>query len=185
MTDWSEVVQQHGPIVWRTVYRLLNNEADASDCFQDTFVSALKLSQAEAVRNWPGLLKRLATARALERLRQRYCEAARSARLAEDFRRPGKADEPSRLAEASELAEHLRRALTDLDARQAEVFCLACLEGLDYRQIAAHMAVTVNHVGVLLHRAKSRLRERLRAHGPAPAHGAARAGEHSPKETQP
>src|SRR5262249_50765402 len=31
MTDWSQVVQQHGPMVWRTAHRLLNNEADAAD----------------------------------------------------------------------------------------------------------------------------------------------------------
>jgi RNA polymerase sigma-70 factor (ECF subfamily) len=179
MTDWPQVVQQHGPIVWKTVYRLLSNEADASDCFQNTFVSALELSRAEAVRKWPGLLKRLATARALDRLRQRYREATRLMRLRDDFHRPGTEAEPSRLAETAELTEHLRDALAEIDAQQAEVFCLACLEGLDYRQIAKHMGITVNHVGVLLHRAKSSLRERLRAHGPAPA------GEPSPQETQP
>lgn len=185
MTDWPQVVQQHGPIVWKTAYRLLSNEADASDCFQNTFVSALELSRAEAVRNWPGLLKRLATARALERLRQRYREATRLTRLPDDFGGPGKAAEPSRLAETAELAEHLRGALAEIDARQAEVFCLACVEGLDYRRIAEHLGITANHVGVLLHRAKSSLRERLGAHGPAPAHGAAPGGEHSPKETRP
>jgi RNA polymerase sigma-70 factor (ECF subfamily) len=179
MTDWTQVVKQHGPIVWRTAYRLLNHEADAGDCFQNTFVCALELSRGGKVRNWPGLLKRLATARALDRLRQRYREAARLTRLPDDFRRPGKAAEPSRRAEEAELAEHLRDALAEIDAQQAEVFCLACLEGLDYREIAKHMGITVNHVGVLLHRAKSSLRERLQAHGPAPA------GEPSPRETKP
>jgi outer membrane lipoprotein-sorting protein len=53
MTDWSEVVRRHGPIVWKTAYRLLNHEADAADCFQNTFVSAWELSRAEAVRNEP------------------------------------------------------------------------------------------------------------------------------------
>jgi hypothetical protein len=38
MTDWSQVVQEHGPLVWRTAYRLLGNEADAADCFQRAFV---------------------------------------------------------------------------------------------------------------------------------------------------
>jgi len=179
MTDWSQVVRQHGPVVWRTAYRLLNHEADASDCFQDTFVCVLELSRAGAVRNWPGLLKRVATARALDRLRQRYREAVRLTRLRDEVEGAGKAAEPSRLAEEAELAEHLRGALAKRDAQQAEVFCLACLEGLDYRQIAKQMGITVNDVGVLLHRAKSRLRERLRAHGPAPA------GEHSAKETRP
>ena len=29
MTDWSQLVQQHGQMVWKTVFRLVNHEADA------------------------------------------------------------------------------------------------------------------------------------------------------------
>jgi RNA polymerase sigma-70 factor (ECF subfamily) len=89
--------------------------------------------------------------------------------MPDGFHTSRKLDDPSRIAEAAELGEHLRDALARLDARQAEVFCLACLEGFDYRQIAAQLGVTINHVGVLLNRAKSSLRERLRAHAPAPS----------------
>src|SRR6266403_6184014 len=70
-TDWAALIRRCGPAVWRTAVRLLSNEADAADCFQRTFVSALEVSRKEAVRNWPALLKRLVTARAIERLRQR------------------------------------------------------------------------------------------------------------------
>jgi RNA polymerase sigma-70 factor (ECF subfamily) len=166
MTDWSEVVEEHGPIVWKTVYRLLNHEADAADCFQNTFVSALKLARGETVHNWPGLLKRLATARALDRLRKRRRESDRCGGMPEGFHPADKAAGPSCVAESIELGEHLRSALADLDARQAEVFCLACLEDFDYRHIAEQLGLTVSHVGVLLNRAKSSLRERLRAHAP-------------------
>jgi RNA polymerase sigma factor (sigma-70 family) len=55
-----------------------------------------------------------------------------------------------------------------MDARQAEVFCLACLEDMAYREIAERLGLTVDHVGVLLHRAKTTLRERLGAHSPSP-----------------
>lgn len=168
MTDWSDVVEQHGPMVWRTVYRLLNQEADAWDCFQNAFVSAVKLSRRETVRSWPALLKRLATAAALERLRQRYRESGRLGELPESLAAEPNQSEPGRAAEAGELAEHLAEALAGLDARQAQVFCLACLEGLRYREIADELGMTVSHVGVLLNRARTSLRERLRAHGPAP-----------------
>ena len=66
MVDWSQIVEQHGPLVWKTVYRLLRHDADAADCFQRTFLSALELSRTQAIHNWPGLLRRLGTARALE-----------------------------------------------------------------------------------------------------------------------
>ena len=179
MTDWPDVVQQHGPMVWRTVYRLLGHEADAWDCFQNAFLSALELSRRETVRSWPALLKRLATTKALERLRQRYRESGRWSDLTEDFTVDPKAVEPGRVAESSELAEHLCDALAGLNARQAQVFCLACLEGLSYREIADEMGVTVNRVGVLLNRARGSLRRRLRAHDPASA-GEPSRQEHPP-----
>jgi len=169
MTDWSRIVEQHGPTVWKTVYRLLDHEADAADCFQNAFIEALRLSRREAVRNWPGLLKRLATASALERLRRRYRESRRVDSVVDGSAPDPKQLEPASAAEANELAEHLCRALAKLDARQAQVFCLACLEGLSYREIAAEMGVKLNHVGVLLNRARSGLRKQLRAFDPASA----------------
>ena len=42
MTDWEHVVRTHGPLVWQTAWRLLGQEADAADCFQETFVSAME-----------------------------------------------------------------------------------------------------------------------------------------------
>jgi len=169
MTDWSQIVQQHGPLVWRTVCRLLQHEADAADCFQRTFISALEMERTEEIRNWPGLLTRLAIARALERRRQRQRESSRLTTIPEDCVVDRKVIKPGQAAEAAELAEHLRNALAELDERQAGVFCLACLNGLSYQQIAEQLGITVNHVGVLLNRAKASLRERLRSHEPASA----------------
>jgi RNA polymerase sigma-70 factor (ECF subfamily) len=167
MTDWSQIVQQHGPMVWKTIRRLVDHEADGADCFQRTFVSALEVSRTEAVRNWPGLLKRLATARALECLRQRYRASQRLTTRTDGSEIDRRATSPAQAAQSSELADHLRVALAELEAGQAQVFCLACLDGLSYRDIADELRLTVNHVGVLLNRAKSKLRERLQAHGPA------------------
>src|SRR6478736_6162024 len=79
MTDWSQIVAEHGTLVWRTARRLLTQEADAADCFQRTFLAAVELAQRETVRHWPALLRRLATARALEQLRERMQRRARFA----------------------------------------------------------------------------------------------------------
>lgn len=167
MTDWSQLVEQHGPIVWKTVYRLVGNDADAADCFQDAFVSAWELQQKEPVHNWLGLLKRLATTRALERLRQRYRESSRHAALPDNELADSAATDPSAEAESGELAEQLRDAIAQLDSLQAEVVCLAYLKSLSYQEIAETMGITVNHVGVLLNRARSNLKERLANWKPA------------------
>jgi RNA polymerase sigma-70 factor, ECF subfamily len=167
MTDWSQIVREHGPMVWRTVHRLVNHETDAADCFQCTFMSALELSRAEAIRNWAGLLKRLATARALDCLRRRQREWNRWTTLRQGLPIDRKTLGPTEAAQTGELADHLRQALTELDDRQAQVFCLACLEGWRYEEIAQHLDLTVNHVGVLLSRARVHLQEKLRAFEPA------------------
>jgi RNA polymerase sigma factor (sigma-70 family) len=59
------------------------------------------------------------------------------------------------------MEEVLRIALAELDLREAQIFCLACLEKLSYREIALQLDLTVNHVGVLLHRARTGLQSRL------------------------
>ena len=64
-------------------------------------------------------------------------------------------------AEASELVERLRAALPNLSQDQAAVFCLSCLENLSYHEIGERLGVTTNAVGVLLHRARQRLKELL------------------------
>jgi RNA polymerase sigma factor (sigma-70 family) len=174
MTDWSDVVHQHGPVVWKTAWRLLGNEADAADCFQNTFLAALKVSRKQTVRSWSALLRRLATTKALDRLRQRYRQSGRLVPLDDCPAVAARASGPDRQAEADELAEQLRDAIAALDDRQAAVFCLAWLESLPHRQIAEQLGLTVTHVGVLLHRARAQLRRLLRAHAPQ---GAGRVGD--------
>ena len=48
MTDWKIIVEQHGGLVWATAYRLVGNREDAADCFQETFLEAVKTSRREA-----------------------------------------------------------------------------------------------------------------------------------------
>ena len=157
MPDWQEILSRDGPPAWRAAYRITGNRADADDCLQQALFGALELARRAPIRHWGALLRRLATARALDRLRERC-------------RRPGGpmadwdalecAPAPaSRDLEEAELAERLRNALGRISARQAEVFSLHCLEGLTYEEIAGQLGVSVAAVGVHLHRARERLRE--------------------------
>lgn len=170
MTNWPEVIRDCGPVVWRTAYRLLGHDADTADCFQQTFLAAVELEAAEPVRSWPAVLKRIATTRAMDQLRTRYRAKARTEPLADE---PGvdlSALDPALLASGGELAAALRTALSNIDSRQAEVFCLVCVEGLSHQDAADAVGITANHAGVLLHRARAALRERLAAFSPKYAH---------------
>src|SRR6185503_7115307 len=156
----SKLVDLHGAMVWQTAWRLLGNESDVSDCFQRAFLSALELSRREPIANWRPLLKRLATARALDLLRERHRCSNRLGVLPEAGAPDRRAIDPLSAAQEGELLEHLREALADLDPRQGQAFCLACLEDLTYDEIAHELGITVNYVGVLLNRAKAGLREK-------------------------
>ena len=68
--DWQKIIKKHGPSVWKTAYRLLGDCTDAADCFQETFICALEVSRRQHVRNFSALLARLATSRAIDRLRR-------------------------------------------------------------------------------------------------------------------
>jgi len=161
MVDWQSIVQGHRGLVWQTVYRIVGNWPDAEDCFQETFVSALEYSRREEVRDWAALLRWLATKRALDRLRRRLRQGARSAGPVDCDGLAGRQAGPGEEAEAAELAENLREALGQLPPAQAEAFCLRFVESRSYREIARQMGVGVASVGVLLHRARRRLRARL------------------------
>ena len=164
MTEWSEIVRQHGDGVWKTVYRLLGNHADASDCFQETFVAAMEVGRRESVRSWPALLKRIATMRALDRLRQRGRESVRWVAQASDSELASRYSSPEQQTELAESIELLTRAVANLPEKQSHVVCLYYLEGFTYEQISSHLEITVSHVGVLLHRAKAELRNMLAEH---------------------
>lgn len=66
MADWPAVVQQHTDLVGRTAYRLLGNEQDAADCFQETFLAALRLAQQRPIENRTAFLDKKPTRNASE-----------------------------------------------------------------------------------------------------------------------
>lgn len=159
--DWQVVVKKHGPMVWQTAYRLLANYTDTADCFQETFASALEVSRRQHVRNFPALLARLATARAIDRLRQRLHKSYSSTDLTDWATVPGDNPEPIEELQTQELAANLRKALAQLPPQQAQVFCLRYLDNMSYRRIAKELDIKTNAAGVLLHRARAKLRDLL------------------------
>jgi RNA polymerase sigma-70 factor (ECF subfamily) len=160
MVDWNEVIRHEGPAVWRIAYRLLRNEADADECFQETFLAAFEVWNRQPVRNWPALLHRLATSRAIDRIRKQV--RRRQTEVPADFTLAAStAGDPVDHAEANELAGALRYAVGQLPERQAEVFCLHELSAWSHQQIAEQLGITANAVGVILHRARQKLAELL------------------------
>jgi RNA polymerase sigma-70 factor (ECF subfamily) len=159
--NWRAIVQEHGPVVWRTAYRLLGDEVDTADCFQDTFVSALQVCQRQRVRNFAALLVRLATARAIDQLRQRVRRSKASELLADCKAESNTSTTPCQQLQTEELAAKLREAVARLPEQEAQAFCLRYLSGMSYRLIAKQLGVSTSGAGVALHRARAKLRRLL------------------------
>jgi RNA polymerase sigma-70 factor (ECF subfamily) len=163
VVDWNIIIKEHGPVVWQTAYRLLGNDADAADCFQETFVCALELSRRQRVRSFPALLIRLATTRAIDQLRRRF----RHERISNNgHNRPEDSNnhtDPMQHVQRQELAAKLKIALTQLPLQEAQVFCLRHVNDMTYRLIANELGITTTAVGVILHRAKTKLRRSFKA----------------------
>ena len=157
--DWQIIIEKHGPAVWQTAYRLLGNNDDAADCFQETFVSALELSQRQRIRSFSALLTRLATTRAIDQLRQRFRQSHCNTVSADWASVPSTNPGPAQMAQRQELVAKLRESLTQLPPQEAQVFCMRYLNDMSYRQIAKALGIKTNAAGVLLHRARAKLRQ--------------------------
>jgi RNA polymerase sigma-70 factor (ECF subfamily) len=156
--DWNAVVADHGGVVWQTAWRLLGHESDAADCFQNTFLAAVKAAQRTPVDHWPAFLKKLATARAIDLLRARMRDADRRVSNATLAGFADRSPSPHQVATERELGDRLRAAIVSLPHLQAQVFCLVIIEGLSHAEVAGQLQITANHVGVLVHRARVAIR---------------------------
>jgi len=157
--DWQIIIEKHGPAVWQTAYRLLGNDADASDCFQETFVCALEFSRHQRIRNFSALLIRLATTRAIDKLRKRFHRSNNNVASADLVAVPSTNPGPVQMAQRRELIDRLRESLAKLPPAEAQVFCMRYLNDMSYRQIAKDLGIKTNAAGVLLHRARAKLRK--------------------------
>ncbi len=120
MIDWETIVEQHGPDVWRTTYRLLSDRDQASDCYQETFLQAVKYARRHTVENWASMLKRIATARALDCLLRRYRRGTTP--FSDDGPVDSREQLPEQPVEMREWMDHLRPSRTLLGNEQTAGF---------------------------------------------------------------
>src|SRR6516225_4843554 len=118
MIDWASILAAHGSTVWGTVYRLLDHDADALDCYQETFLAAFQLPEPEDIADWSSFLVSLATRRAIDRLRRRYRSGGRCVPIDAIPEPASEAENPLQQAQANELMNRVRRTLAALPEKQ-------------------------------------------------------------------
>lgn len=152
MSDWKQIVRDHEKMIFGTAWRILGHVQDTEDAVQDVYLQAHSLFGKQKVRHWPALLRRLATCRALDRLRRR-----RATIPLDDAVLPGREDSPEELLAEQELVERLREVIAQLPEREGEVFCLHYFEQMPFERIAEVLDISRGAVATALYRARERL----------------------------
>lgn len=156
MTDWDALVQEQSAAVLRIACRILSVGADAEEVAQDVFVEAWQMQATQEVRNWPGLLRRMAVLRSLDRLRRRRVTFPYDEQCLADDRTV-----PPDVIMRRELAHRLRQSLCDLPEQQAAAFSLFYFDHCSRDEIADELATTPGAVSSALSKARRALRSSL------------------------
>src|SRR5262245_34618996 len=110
-------------MVYGTAWRILGHAADAEDVVQEPFLEAHRWQQSRPVRHWSGFLRKVATCRALDRLRQR-----KPSYSLDGLNLLANHATPEDEAVGRELAVRLREGVAQLPEREGSVFCLRYFE---------------------------------------------------------
>ena len=161
--ELEEVFQEHASAMLRTAYRVTGSLADAEDVLQTVFLRLAARSEGTELAG-PGIgayLRRAATNAALDLVRG--LRRRRAVALGEeDGPEPADAQaDPERRHQGRESRDLLRRALSKVTPKAAEIFALRYFEGLGNREIASALSLSQTAVAVTLHRTRSRLRQEL------------------------
>ena len=153
--------QAHHDRVFRTAHRVTGSAADAEDVLQTVFLRLVKSREIYDLAEPEAYLSRAAINASLDLLRSRSRTNAvgisevDSESLASRFQSP-EAEHSDR-----ELHKLIRQAVGKLGKTAAEMFVLRYYEGYDNQEIAKMLDTSQMVVGVVLHRARTRLRKEI------------------------
>jgi RNA polymerase sigma-70 factor (ECF subfamily) len=165
----AECIEIHSPGIYRLALRLMQNEAEAEDVMQETFINAFKAIKKFEGRSGLGTwLYRIAYNAAMMRLRkpQQYIlSVEETLSETEGNLIPKQLFDWCCLPEedfaSDEVQSELERAIRELPEKYKSVFIMRELEDLSTAETAVALDITPANVKVRLHRARLWLRERL------------------------
>jgi len=131
--SFKMLVEKYSKAVMNTAIRILRDSQSAQDVHQEVFLRILRRwHKFGNTVNWPAYLYRTTVRTALESVRE-----SRVGQLAEQQREPLTANpKPDWRLRAAEMQQKLVACLAKLPKRQADVFVLSRIEGLEYHKVA-------------------------------------------------
>jgi RNA polymerase sigma-70 factor (ECF subfamily) len=161
-SELEKLFQAHHDRVFRTAHRITGNPADAEDVLQTVFLRLVKGGETyDLSENPEAYLSRAAINASLDLMRSRGRAKsvglvdAGAERLESKFRSP-EAEHADR-----ELETLIRQAVAGLGTTAGEMFVLRYYEGYDNQEIAKMLDTSQMVVGVVLHRARTKLKKEI------------------------
>ena len=160
--ELESLFQAHHGRVFRTAQRITGSPADAEDVLQTVFLRLIKgQEEYDLSKNPEAYLSRAAINASLDLLRSRTrsklvaLDDVNTEALESGFRNPEMAHADK------ELQTLVRAAVARLGKTAGEMFVLRYYEGFDNKEIAGFLNTSPLVVGVVLHRARTKLRKEI------------------------
>src|SRR4029453_9524368 len=154
--------QAHHGRVFRTAQRITGSAPDAEDVLQTVFLRLIKgQDDYDWSRNPEAYLSRAAINASLDLLRSRTRSKSVALDEGEVDMIAGAYESPEKVHADRELQTLVRQAVSRLGKTAGEMFVLRYYEGFDNKEIAAQLNTSPLVVGVVLHRARTKLRKEI------------------------
>jgi RNA polymerase sigma factor (sigma-70 family) len=168
---FAVLVERHGPMVWRVCRRILQDDHDAQDAFQATFLVLVCKARSLWVRargslgGWLHAVACRVAARSRSARARRRAHEKRVAKVATALSQAARGD-------SDELGRVLHEEIGRLPENFRAAVVLCDLEGLTQEQAAQRLGWPSGTVRSRLARGRGRLQDRLKRRGLAPSAGA-------------
>lgn len=167
--QFGDLIQRYEDRLRRYVLRISNvSYDDAQDTLQEVFLKVYKnLNSFDQSLSFSSWIYRITHNQVISQYRKKK---ARPKEISSDFteemlERLVSDLSPHKDIEATELAEHIREALSELDIKYREALVLRFFEELSYDEMSDVLRKPVGTVGTLLNRAKKKFGAILKEKG--------------------
>ncbi len=152
----------HHARVFRTAQRITGSPADAEDVLQTVFLRLVKSGEFQNLSEHPeAYLSRAAINASLDLMRSRSRLKSVGLTDVETGSLESKSKNPEVQHADRELQKLIRQAVARLGETAGKMFVLRYYEGYDNQEIAKQLGTSQMVVGVVLHRARTKLKKEI------------------------
>jgi RNA polymerase sigma-70 factor (ECF subfamily) len=160
--ELERLFREHHEQIFRTAHRITGSAADSEDVLQTIFLRLVRNQETQDLSANPrAYLLRAAVNASLDLMRSRTRAGAVAIEDVEPQLFENPSLNPERQQADAELRKLIQGAVARLGKTAAEMFVLRYFEGYDNHEIAEITGSSQMVVGVVLHRARTRLRKEI------------------------